>query len=71
MSLGAAGRTRRRIGVAITAVAALGGLAAGNLLSNGSLHVPFLGSAEGTGAAVVGLGLLPVLALLLLGVLLL
>jgi len=63
-------RWRRRVGLVLVGVATLGGMIAGNLLSNGSLQVPFMTSAEiagGTGAAAVGFGLLPVIALLLLG----
>jgi len=64
----------RRIGLLLVAVATLGGMIVGNLLSNGSLHLPFLttpDSGVGTGAAAVGFGLIPVIALLLVGVALL
>lgn len=67
-------RARRRLGLAIVTLAAVGGMVIGNLLSSGSLHPPFLAAgtaAGGTGAAAVGFGLLPVIALLAVGVLLL
>jgi energy-coupling factor transport system substrate-specific component len=72
-------RAVRRVGLLIVAVATLGGMVIGNLLSNGSLHLPFLTSVDptagaaagGTGAAAVGFGLMPVIALLLIGVALL
>jgi energy-coupling factor transport system substrate-specific component len=67
-------RAVRRVGLCIVAVATIGGMVVGNLLSNGSLHLPFLPQADlagGTGAAAVGFGLVPVIALLLVGVALL
>ena len=63
-------RWRRRVGLLLVALATVGGMVAGNLLSNGSLQLPFLTHAEiagGTGAAAVGFGLLPVIALLIVG----
>jgi energy-coupling factor transport system substrate-specific component len=64
----------RRLGLFIVAVATVGGMVAGNLLSSGAVHVPFLATADaatGTGAAAVGIGLIPAIALLLVGVALL
>ena len=64
----------RRLGLLIVAVATIGGMVVGNLLSSGALHPPFLAagdSAGGTGAAAVGFGLMPMIALLLIGVALL
>jgi len=55
-------------------VATIGGMVLGNLLSAGRLSVPFLPhavAASTTRAAEVGVGLLPVMALLVVGVLLL
>jgi len=65
-----ASRTRRRLGLALVVIAAFGGLFIGNLLSTGQWHVPLLaaGGPTTTRAADVGLGLLPVIALLLIGV---
>lgn len=61
-------RAVRRIGLVLVAVAALSGMIAGNLLSNGQLSVPGLAhAAGGTGAAEVGFGMIPFIALLLLG----
>jgi energy-coupling factor transport system substrate-specific component len=67
-------RARRRAGLAIVAVSTLAGMILGNLLSTGRLTLPFLVRATGTGATSalpVGLGLLPVIAMLLVGVALL
>lgn len=63
----------RRIGLLLVATAAVGGMIAGNLLSAGSLPLPFVPAADasGTGAGAVGIGLLPVILLLLIGVALL
>ncbi|HVM98391.1 MAG TPA: QueT transporter family protein [Candidatus Acidoferrales bacterium] len=62
---------RRRVGLLIVATAAFGGVVVGNLLSSGTLHPAFLPhSTGGTDAAAVGFGLLPVMALMALGVLL-
>jgi energy-coupling factor transport system substrate-specific component len=64
-------RGRRRIGLALVVVATLAGMLMGNLLSTGYMTVPFLAHAQaatGTHAADVGLGLLPAIALLLIGV---
>ena len=67
-----ASRTRRRIGLLIVTVATATGIVAGNLLSRGDWSLPFLAQAsQSTGAANVGLGLLPVMAMLLVGVALL
>lgn len=68
---GRTGRGRRRVGLALVVVVTGAGMLMGNLLSTGHLTVPFLAhpvTAAGTRAADVGLGLLPVMALLLLGV---
>lgn len=61
----------RLIGVAAVVVAVVGGLTVGNLVSTGSLAVPGLGPASGTGALQVGVGLLPFILLLVVGVMLL
>lgn len=65
------GRPRwlRRVGLLTVAATVAGGFAAGNLLSTGSETVSFLAASEagGTRAAEVGLGLLPIVLLLLLG----
>jgi energy-coupling factor transport system substrate-specific component len=58
----------RRIGLAITIVAVAGGLVIGNLLSTGQETLSFLATdAGGTRAREVGLGVLPVIILLLIG----
>jgi energy-coupling factor transport system substrate-specific component len=65
-------RWRRRLGLAIVVGAAIAGMVAGNLLSTGTWHLPFLTAATtGTNAAAVGLGLLPVMLVLVLGLALL
>jgi energy-coupling factor transport system substrate-specific component len=67
-------RRVRRLGLLVVVLATLSGMILGNLLSTGRLHVPLIGTAEvasGTRAVDVGLGLLPVMALLLVGVALL
>jgi energy-coupling factor transport system substrate-specific component len=67
-------RPIRLLGLALVVLATIGGMVLGNLLSTGSLAVPLLASADPastTRAAAVGLGLLPVILLLLLGVALL
>jgi len=68
-------RAVRRIGLLIVVVATGGGMVLGNLLSNGSVHPPFVSAANaataGTGAAAVGVGLSPAIALLFVGVALL
>ena len=64
-------RGRRRLGLAIVVVATVGGMVLGNMLSTGQVHLPFLARtdvATGTHAAAVGIGLLPVMVLLLIGV---
>ncbi len=64
-------RATRRVGLAIVVAATAGGMVLGNMLSTGSLHLPFLAGADtaaGTHAAAVGIGLLPVIVLLLIGV---
>jgi energy-coupling factor transport system substrate-specific component len=62
----AAPRATRRLGLLLTAAATGAGMVLGNLLSAGRVHVAVLvgGGASGTHAADVGLGLLPLLALL-------
>lgn len=62
-------RTVRRIGLAIVVLATAAGLMLGNLLSTGRVMLPFLAHADAntTRAGDVGLGLLPVLAMLLVG----
>lgn len=67
-------RWSRRLGLVLVVVATVGGMVLGNLLSSGRVAVPFLppgASASATHAADVGVGLLPVMALLVAGVLLL
>jgi energy-coupling factor transport system substrate-specific component len=69
----ASGRRRwqRRLGLALVVAATAGGMILGNGLSTGHLSVPFLARADAaltTHAADVGLGLLPVMAVLLIGV---
>ncbi len=67
-------RARRRLGLALVVVATGGGMLMGNLLSTGQLDLPFLPHSQApaaTRAAEVGIGLLPMLALLLIGVALL
>jgi energy-coupling factor transport system substrate-specific component len=61
-------RTTRRFGLALVATATFGGLILGNLISTGAWVVPGLtaGGASATGALEVGVGLLPVILLLLL-----
>ena len=63
-------RWRRRLGLAIVVGATCAGMAAGNLLSTGAWQLPFLvpaTAANGTNAAAVGLGLLPVMLVLVIG----
>jgi len=60
-------RLLRRVGLLVTTVATGGGMVVGNLLSTGRLAVPFIAPSAGTHAAAVGLGLLPLVALLLIG----
>lgn len=65
---------RAWLGVLCVLVAAPLGMVMGNLLSAGSLTLPWVDSSavgNGTGAAAVGWGLLPVFVLLLIGLLLL
>lgn len=67
-------RWSRRLGLVLVVAATVGGMVLGNLLSSGRVAVPFLppgASAGATHAANVGVGLLPVMALLVAGVLLL
>lgn len=71
---GGSGRGIRRVGLALVVVATVAGMVLGNLLSTGQLQLPFLGHVDpsaGTHAAAVGIGLLPVMVLLLIGVALL
>ena len=61
-----------RLALAVVVVATLSALVVGNLLSTGQIALPFLESdASGTRAAQVGLGLLPIILVLLLAALLL
>lgn len=67
-------RSRRLLGLALVAVAAVGGMVIGNLLSSGTLQLPVAdpeAAARGTGALAVGLGLVPVFVILLIGIALL
>jgi energy-coupling factor transport system substrate-specific component len=66
-------RPVRRFGLALVVLAAVGGMVLGNLLSVGALQLPLLAGLGGTTtrSLEVGLGLLPVLAILIIGVLLL
>ncbi|MFI5398141.1 MAG: QueT transporter family protein [Candidatus Binatia bacterium] len=67
-------RWSRRLGLAIVVCATVAGMVLGNLLSSGRLVLPFLAHPDLTStthAADVGLGLIPVMALLAVGVLLL
>lgn len=67
-------RWSRRLGLAIVVFATVAGMVLGNLLSSGRLVLPFLAHTDLTStthAADVGLGLIPVMALLAVGVLLL
>jgi energy-coupling factor transport system substrate-specific component len=66
-------RGTRRLGLAIVCIAVFGGMIAGNLLSAGSIDLGFLAPASGespTSALQVGVGLIPVMLLLALGLLL-
>jgi energy-coupling factor transport system substrate-specific component len=68
------GRVRRRAGLVIVVIATVAGMVLGNLLSTGRWQLPFLAHADAptaTYAAAVGIGLLPVMLLLLIGVVLL
>ena len=67
-------RRLRRTGLALVVLATASGMVLGNLLSTGRIAAPFLAHTDAlatTHAADVGLGLLPVMALLLVGVALL
>jgi len=67
-------RAVRRVGLALVVVAAVAGMVLGNALSLGTVQPPFLADLGGGGttrALEVGVGLLPVLAVLGLGLLLL
>jgi energy-coupling factor transport system substrate-specific component len=62
---------RRRLALAVVVSATAGGMLLGNLLSSGRLDVPFLAHADAitaTRAGDVGLGLLPVMVVLLAGI---
>ena len=64
-------RATRRLGLALVVVATIAGMVLGNLFSTGRLHLPFGSPSDAlstTRAADVGLGLVPVMALLLIGV---
>ncbi len=66
-------RWQRRIGLTIVVAATIGGMLCGNLLSTGRMTVPFLAHADTittTRAADVGVGLLPLMLLLLVGIVL-
>ena len=63
-------RARQRAGLGIVVLATVAGMVLGNLLSTGQLQLPFLPHADAataTHAAAVGIGLLPVMVLLLIG----
>jgi energy-coupling factor transport system substrate-specific component len=65
-------RGRRLVGLMLVVASVAGGMVLGNLISSGRLAVPLMGTvANGTGALQVGVGLLPVLFVLLLGLVLL
>lgn len=66
-------RWTRLLGLGLVICATVGGMLLGNLLSSGRVVVPFLphAAASATRAAEVGLGLLPVMLLLAIGVVLL
>jgi energy-coupling factor transport system substrate-specific component len=67
-------RWGRRLGLVLVVTATVGGMVLGNLLSAGRVSVPFLPqglTASTTRAAEVGVGLLPVMVVLVIGVLLL
>jgi energy-coupling factor transport system substrate-specific component len=65
-------RPRRWIGLAVVALATVGGLVVGNLLSTGRIELPMLATdPPGTRAAQVGVGVAPFVALLVIGILLL
>jgi energy-coupling factor transport system substrate-specific component len=66
-------RWLRRLGLAVVVAATAGGMLLGNLLSSGRLSVPFLTHSDAvtaTRAGDVGLGLLPVILVLLVGIML-
>ncbi len=66
-------RWQRRLGLAIVIAATISGMICGNLLSTGRVTVPFLSHADTlatTRAADVGVGLLPLMLLLLFGIVL-
>ena len=66
-------RWLRRIGLGLVVVATVAGMVLGNLLSSGQLALPFFAHPDvvtATRAADVGLGLLPVMLVLLAGILL-
>jgi energy-coupling factor transport system substrate-specific component len=61
-------RPRRWLGVALVVLAVPLGFALGNLISTGRISLPVVGAvAGGTGALQIGVGLIPVILLLLLG----
>ncbi len=65
-------RPVRLLGLALVVIATVAGLIAGNLLSTGQIAIPALAAdPPGTRAAQVGVGLLPIIILLLIGVALL
>jgi energy-coupling factor transport system substrate-specific component len=67
-------RVVRRVALGVVVTATLAGMLLGNLLSTGQVTVPFVGHAgapSATRAAAVGLGLLPVMTVLLIGIALL
>ena len=67
---GGRSRARRRLGLLLVVAATASGMVLGNLLSAGRVTLPFLATTAtvgATGAAAVGLGLAPIIILLLIG----
>jgi hypothetical protein len=65
-------RAWQRVGLAVVAVATIGGFIVGNLLSTGQIEIAALATnPPGTRAAQVGVGVAPFIALIGLGILLL
>jgi energy-coupling factor transport system substrate-specific component len=61
------GRPLRWVGVAMIVIAVPLGFLIGNLISTGQFVVPIVGAVTGTGALQIGVGLAPVILLLVLG----